>query len=331
MALKPFNSVAGFSVGEVPALNIILANGDITASNVTLTGNLLISNANASWGVLTNNLFYANGVPWDLQEAAGSNTQIQFNNNNNFGASANFTFDTATNLLTVVGNLNATGVTASTLTSNITTGTAPLTVASTTKVTNLNADLLDGYDTSTSANANTVAVRNADGNLTANYFIGNGSQLTGIDATSIQNGNSNVKVAANGNVSISVTGTSNVVIVTDTGMNVSGYITSTGNVTSLNADLGNLVTANFINVSSNIVSNNTTVNLEFQANTANFDGNVTMDSWLSVANTANVGNLRTDNLLYANGLPWDMQEAAGNNNEIQFNINDNFAASENLT
>ena len=331
MALKPFNSVAGFSVGEVPALNIILANGDITASNVTLTGNLLISNANASWGVLTNNLFYANGVPWDLQEAAGSNTQIQFNNNNNFGASANFTFDTATNLLTVVGNLNATGVTASTLTSNITTGTAPLTVASTTKVTNLNADLLDGYDTSTSANANTVAVRNADGNLTANYFIGNGSQLTGIDATSIQNGNSNVKVAANGNVSISVTGTSNVVIVTDTGMNVSGYITSTGNVTSLNADLGNLVTANFINVSSNIVSNNTTVNLEFQANTANFDGNVTMDSWLSVANTANVGNLRTDNLLYANGLPWDMQEAAGNNNEIQFNINDNFAASANLT
>ena len=62
MALKPFNSVAGFSVGEVPALNIILANGDITASNVTLTGNLLISNANASWGVLTNNLFYANTI-----------------------------------------------------------------------------------------------------------------------------------------------------------------------------------------------------------------------------------------------------------------------------
>jgi hypothetical protein len=153
MALKPFNSVAGFSVGEIPALNIILANGDITASNATLTGNLVISNANASWGVLTNNLYYANGVPWDLQEAAGSNNQIQFNNNNNFSASANLTFDPATNLLTVAGNLNATGVTASTLTSNVAVGTAPITVTSTTKVTNLNADLLDGYDSSPRSSA----------------------------------------------------------------------------------------------------------------------------------------------------------------------------------
>jgi len=285
MALKPFNSVAGFSVGEIPALNIILANGDITASNATLTGNLVISNANASWGVLTNNLYYANGVPWDLQEAAGSNNQIQFNNNNNFSASANLTFDPATNLLTVAGNLNATGVTASTLTSNVAVGTAPITVTSTTKVTNLNADLLDGYDSSTSNTANTVAVRNADGNLTANYFIGNGSQLTGIDATSIQNGNSNVKVAANGNVSISVTGTSNVVIVTDTGMNVAGYINSTGNVT-VNLELaGN--TANF---SGNVIVPNLTVNLALSGNTANFSGNI-------IALNANLGNLAIANFV----------------------------------
>ena len=32
MAIKPLNSVAGFSVGENPA-NIILANGDITTNN----------------------------------------------------------------------------------------------------------------------------------------------------------------------------------------------------------------------------------------------------------------------------------------------------------
>jgi hypothetical protein len=34
---------------------------------------------------------------------AGSNTQIQFNNANNFGASANLTFDSNTNALTVIG------------------------------------------------------------------------------------------------------------------------------------------------------------------------------------------------------------------------------------
>jgi hypothetical protein len=37
MAIKPFNSVQGFSVGEEPS-NIILANGDITTTNITANG-----------------------------------------------------------------------------------------------------------------------------------------------------------------------------------------------------------------------------------------------------------------------------------------------------
>lgn len=56
-------------------------------------------------------------------------------------------------------------VSASTFTSTVAAGTAPLTVTSTTKVTNLNADLLDGYDTSTTSTGSTVAVRNASGHL----------------------------------------------------------------------------------------------------------------------------------------------------------------------
>lgn len=48
MALKPLNSVAGFSVGQTPA-NIILANGDITTNNFTTTG---VSNLNNISNVL---------------------------------------------------------------------------------------------------------------------------------------------------------------------------------------------------------------------------------------------------------------------------------------
>ncbi len=281
MALKPFNSVAGYSVGEVPSANIILANGDITASNATFSGNLLISNANPNLGIFTDNLYYSNGVAWDLQEAAGANNQIQFNSNNDFGASANLTFDPLTNLLTIAGNINAanadlgnlvvanfvsissnittnnlavnlalsgntanftgnlvagnvntTSIVASTLTSNVAIGTAPITVTSTTKVTNLNADLLDGYDSAISATANTVVIRNEEGNISGNYFIGNGAFLTGIDATSIQNGNSNVQVIANGNVTFGVTGNADVVVVSGAGVNVAGYVTSTGNITA---------------------------------------------------------------------------------------------------
>ena len=38
MSLKPFNSVAGYSVGETPQQSIILANGDITTINFTANG-----------------------------------------------------------------------------------------------------------------------------------------------------------------------------------------------------------------------------------------------------------------------------------------------------
>ena len=98
MAIKAFNSVAGFSVGETPA-NIILSNGYITTNGATFTANI------AALGVLTDNLYYANGVPWDLQQPAGSNTEVQFNDQDNFGASANFTFDSATSNLDVSGNI----------------------------------------------------------------------------------------------------------------------------------------------------------------------------------------------------------------------------------
>jgi hypothetical protein len=140
---------------------------------------------------------------------ATSNTQVLFTDGSAIGGDSDFTWNKNTNVLTVggntnVGNVNATGaVVASTLTSNVANGTAPLTVTSQTVVTNLNADLLDGHNTSNTATANTVAVRNADGNLAANFFIGNGSQLTGIitSVSNVTNGTSNIDIpSANANI-----------------------------------------------------------------------------------------------------------------------------------
>jgi len=81
------------------------------------------------------------------------------------------------------GNLIVNGPTKSSrFISTVPTGTSPLQVSSTTKVTNLNADLLDGYDTSTSSTANTVAVRDSGGNLTASRFLGSNSSHLLINA-----------------------------------------------------------------------------------------------------------------------------------------------------
>jgi hypothetical protein len=71
----------------------------VTTAGANLTGNLTVG------GVKTDNLYYANGSAWDLSNPGGSNTQVQFNNNGDFGASANFTFNSTTNNLTVTGNV----------------------------------------------------------------------------------------------------------------------------------------------------------------------------------------------------------------------------------
>ena len=232
MALKPLNSVGGFSVGETPS-NVIYPNGDFSGNKANFSGNV------AALGLLTDNLYYANGVPWDLQEAAGANGYIQFNDNNNFAASANFVFDSSNNILTVTGNAN---VTNTLFTNNA----------------NIVANLLSG-------NANL-------GNLAQANFVNVASNVT----------------------------TSNVTVNLELSGNTANF---SGNITALNANLGNLATANFVNVSSNI----------------------------NVTDTMQANNVRTDNLLYANGNPWDLQEAAGANTEIQYNLGNNFAASANFT
>jgi hypothetical protein len=279
MAIKPFNSVAGFSVGETPA-NIILANGDITTTNITTTGvsnlnaiaNVKITGGTSGQSIVTDgagNLSFAT-IDFDTLSNGNSNIFLYANSNIAFSMAGNsnvviFT-GTGANIngyANITGNatvgnigtaqlLATANVTAPQLISNTSTGTAPFVVSSTTLVSNLNADLLDGYNSAVANTANTVAVRNADGNISANYFVGNGAFLTGIDTSLIANGNSNVSVAANGNVTVSVAGNTGIAVFTGTGVNVAGTLTATGNVTGANlVTAGNVYAENLVNITGN--------------------------------------------------------------------------------
>jgi|LakMenEpi03Aug12_release.lakeMendotaPanAssembly.Ray.scaffolds.fasta_scaffold00420_69 hypothetical protein len=72
--------------------------------------------------------------------------------------------------------VSANNVSTNTLTALVSTGTPPLTVSSTTKVENLNVDLLDGYNTATSNAANTVVVRDANSFISLNGLYMNSSE-----------------------------------------------------------------------------------------------------------------------------------------------------------
>ena len=78
---------------------------------------------------------------------------------------------TASTASTIAARDASGNLTANVLISDVAVGTAPLTVTSTTKVANLNADLLDDLNTATASTASTVAARDASGNLTANVLI----------------------------------------------------------------------------------------------------------------------------------------------------------------
>ena len=128
-------------------------------------------------------------------------------------------------------------------------------------------------------NVLTTGLISATGNITGNYILGNGSQLTGIDATSIQNGNSNVRTFANGNVTVSSAGVANVLNVTSTGTITTGTGSVTGNVTA-----GNILTAGLISATGNATA-----------------GNILTAGLISATGTATVGNLATAGTVSATG------------------------------
>jgi len=150
---------------------------------------------------------------------------------------------------------------------------------------------------------------------------------------------SNVTIQANAANLSGTTLNSNIVNSNLTSVGTLANLNVTGNITTANsifANAGtiqsNLFVANFANISSNTITSNLTVNVNITGNTANFSGNVLANSWLTVSNTANVGNLRTDHLLYANGQPWDLANPAGSNTQVQYNDGaGGFGASANFT
>ena len=93
---------------------------------------------------------------------SGSNTQVFFNDAGDFGASANLIFNKSTSVLAVTGT-----VTANSFTSNVSTGTAPFIVTSTTQVANLKAATAAAADTATSATTAGSVTTAAQGNITS--------------------------------------------------------------------------------------------------------------------------------------------------------------------
>jgi filamentous hemagglutinin len=204
------------ATGNVTGANII-SNGVIQASTANVTGNAAVGN------ILTNGYYYANGAPIDLQQPAGANTQIQYNFNSDFGASANLTYDQITGIFQVgYGNsgtiqtdtLNATG--------NVTSGNVQATSLTANRVVYVNTNdyLVDSANfTFDGANAN------IQGQLIVDSFTINGTSITS---------NANVSISMAAGFSVSTANSGNMIFTVD-----STGIASFVSTTSLTIPAGN--------------------------------------------------------------------------------------------
>ena len=101
-----FNGTSNVSIDTTGSAVTMGVGGVADVFNMASTGVLTTTGNVVSLGIKTDNYYYANGAAITFGEsAAGSDTQVQFNDNGSFGASGNLTFADASGLLTASGNV----------------------------------------------------------------------------------------------------------------------------------------------------------------------------------------------------------------------------------
>ena len=146
------------------------------------------------------------------------------------------------------------------------------------------------------ANIVTAGVVSATGNITGNYFLGNGALLTGVitSVANINNGTSNVTVVSSGgNVTIGIGGTANIAVFATTGLVVTGNV----GATAFNGSGAGLTDIPGANVTGQ-VGNALVAGTVYTAAQPNITSVGTLSS-LSVTGNVTGGNLVTAGNVYA--------------------------------
>jgi hypothetical protein len=317
MALRPLNSIAGFSTGD-PAIQIIQANGDITTINFTANGlsnlgnvgNVTITGGNVGEYLKTDGL---GNLEWDSIGNLSSNRAAPMPylipSGEAFIVNENFQ-GLYTQAITIDGELTVDGMLIEIQDSIQSDETQVL------------------FDTNGTATGNTGFTFSAyngnlsvPGNINVNggifpaindvYDLGSPNLRWGdgyFGGNTVWIGNSSISVDANGYV-----------VITN---NIGGTFVVEGSAAASTAEIEN-------GSSSVYVYNNSNVAFTV-AGTSNVM--VVHLNGIDLPGAVSAGSVKTNNLYYANGQPWNFgQDPGGSNTQIQFNDNGNFAGSSNFT
>lgn len=250
----------------------------------------------------------SSGATTFVGDAAGSNTAVQYANaTGQLGASSNFTFDYANNIMTVngnvaTGNVNVTGIAnASRFVSTITTGIAPLQVTSTTRVANLNvatAGIANTVNDSAQPNITSVGALTSltvTGKVTAGQLQGDGGNISNVQGSNVSGTVTSATVATNASALLQNTSTATTVYPTFTTNSANGNSSAVIN-TSITANLGNasITATTFVGALSGIATSATTAGTVTTAAQPNITSVGTLVS-LTVTGNISSNNLSTSN------------------------------------
>jgi len=317
MAVRPLNSIAGFSTGD-PAIVVVQANGDVTTVNLTANGisnlgnvgNVHITGGNADQYLKTDG---TGNLSWDDIGNISSNraavmpylipTGESYIVNENFQG-------LYSQAITIDGELEVDGMLIE-IQDSIQSDPTQVLFDTNGTATGNNGFTFLAYNGNLNVpgNINTTGSVIPSANDTydlgsANYRWGNGY----FGGNTVYIGDATISIDANGYVVITneVGGT---FVVEGTEQTSTTEIENGTSNVKVYAN-GNV--AFTIDGTSNVMVVNT--------GGANLTGNLT------------TGGIKTDNLLYANGSPWNLgQDPGGSNTQIQFNDSDSFGGSAAFT
>jgi hypothetical protein len=231
------------SVGTLTGLTVSGVTSLGPVSNVSITGGTNLSvlttdgTGTLTWGAVV------------TTPPGGSNTSIQYKDGSTYQGSANLTFNDATNLMTVTGNIQTNNANLGNLTtSNYFAGT--LTTAAQPNITSVGT--LAGLTVSSAGLIVSGAGNVNAGNITATgVFAGNGANLTTLTGSNVTGTVANATYATSAGTSTSATTAGTVTT------NAQPNITSVGTLTSLgvtaNIASGNLNASGQVNASGNVI------------------------------------------------------------------------------
>jgi hypothetical protein len=221
------NSNANVTISSAGTANVLTVSstGIFVSGVVSATGNVFanyfIGNGACLTGVVTSLANINNGNS-NVTVIANSNVTVGIGGTSNVAVFAT-TGEYITGVLSVSGNVIGANITTAgliTATGNITGGNLIAGTGASGNITGANVITANTVTTTaniTGGNLLTVGQVSATGNVTGNFFIGNGAFLTGLSAGSsngISNGATSISIpVASGNIAMSVAGQSNTVVI----------------------------------------------------------------------------------------------------------------------